>query len=76
MKQSLQTAEKSEDYNKLQSLLTQLNMLNYLQIIKTKYQIDGLNRLLQLSEDDIDKWKDIPVGYRVKVRKFINEHNK
>jgi hypothetical protein len=32
--------------------------------------------LLKLSAEDVDGWTDIPVGFRVKIKRIINEHSK
>jgi len=33
-----------------------------------------LEHLLRLKEEDIDKWKDISVGYRIKIKKYIEKN--
>jgi hypothetical protein len=29
--------------------------------------------LLSMDEEEIDKWKDIPIGYRIKLKKYIEK---
>ena len=34
----------------------------------------GISALLEKDEEEIDDWKDIPVGFRIKLKKLIKEH--
>ncbi len=33
-----------------------------------------IEHLSYLTEEEIDKWKDIPVGYRIKLKKVIEKN--
>lgn len=41
------------------------------ELVIEKYGVDGLQKLLSLQEEDIDEWKSIPIGFRIKLKKFI-----
>lgn len=49
-------------------------MSQFYDTIVNKYGVDGIDGLLGLSEEDVEKWKAIPIGYRIKVKKLIAEH--
>lgn len=47
-------------------------MLEYREVICNQYGVNGVNQLLNISEQDLDSWKSVPVGFRIKIRKIIN----
>jgi hypothetical protein len=51
-------------------------MEQYTEIIVNKYRVEGIENLLELHEEDIELWKDIPLGFRIKIKKIIKEHRK
>ncbi len=51
-------------------------MQEFKDTVMNVYGISGLTKMLELSQEDIDGWKAVPVGFRIKLRKIINEHNK
>lgn len=57
----------------LQMALADMKMEN----IEAKLRDRNINRLQQLvntTDEEIDKWKDIPVGYRIKLKKYIQKN--
>ena len=54
----------------LQMALAEMKMENIEVKLKDR-NINKLEQLINTTEEEIDKWKDIPVGYRIKLKKYI-----
>ena len=54
-------------------LMSKINAEQYTENIRRK-GIAHLDDLFKTSHEIIDEWKDIPVGFRIKIKKLVNEH--
>jgi beta-lactamase superfamily II metal-dependent hydrolase len=63
-------AQKEEKDKQLSFVLTEMKMENIEPKLKEK-NIVKIEQLINTTEEEIDKWKDVPVGYRIKLKKFI-----
>ena len=60
----------------LEKALFGLKMEHLMPKLNSK-DVKTLGQLMEASEEEIDSWKEIPVGYRIKLKKFIEkEHQK
>ena len=37
--------------------------------------IYSLEEFKMKSSEDVDQWKDIPVGFRIKIKKYLDKHS-
>ena len=67
------TAYSQKEDKQLYNLLAEMKMENIEPKLKEK-NILKIDQLVNTSEEEIDKWKDIPVGYRIKLKKYIEKN--
>lgn len=67
------TAYSQKEDKQLYNLLAEMKMENIQPKLKER-NIMKIDQLVNTSEEEIDKWKDIPVGYRIKLKKYIEKN--
>ncbi len=67
------TAYSQKEDKQLYNLLAEMKMENIQSKLKER-NIMKIDQLVNTSEEEIDKWKDIPVGYRIKLKKYIEKN--
>ncbi len=67
------TAYSQKEDKQLYNLLVEMKMENIQPKLKER-NIMKIDQLVNTSEEEIDKWKDVPVGYRIKLKKYIEKN--
>lgn len=67
------TVYSQKEDKQLYSLLAEMKMESMEPKLKER-NILKIDQLINTTEEEIDKWKDIPVGYRIKLKKYIEKN--